>query len=209
MDQVLRHALAAHDLFSPLVIVRDLGELPLRLLDAALGFLDIYLLHRDGLLDQDLDQVLGDLEETVGGGVDAPLLALVDADLPDLDRRDGRGVVNQDPELAVRDPRDDQVGLVVEDRPLRRDDPAEELPALAPLLASLRHRRSSPSSDSPSSDWPSSSSEPSSPSGSSPDSSSPSDWSSDSPSSPSSPSSSSSPLIPRAFSIASSMLPTR
>src|SRR5215208_6363940 len=201
MDQVLRHALAAHDLFSPLVIVRDLGELPLRLLDAALGFLDIYLLHRDGLLDQDLNQVLGDLEETVGGSVDAPLLALVDADLPDLDRRDGRGVVDQDPEVAVRYPRDDEIGLAVENRPLRRDDPAEELPAFAPLLASLRHRRSSPStasspSSASSSSPETSSSEPSSASGSSPDSSSPSDWSSDSPSS--SPSSSSSPLIPRA-----------
>jgi hypothetical protein len=54
-------------------------------------------------------------------------------------------VVHQDPELAVGYPHDDEVSLVVEDGPLGRDDPAEELPALAPLLAGLGHRRSSPS----------------------------------------------------------------
>src|SRR5215207_4900968 len=137
----LSHPLSAFDL-RPLPLgvfrlVRELGELALCLLYTVLGLGDVYLLGRDGLLDQDLDQVLGDLEEAVGGREDAQFVILADADLTKLDRRDDRRVVHQDPDLAVRDPGDDQVRLVVEDHTLRRDDPAEELSALT--FASLGH----------------------------------------------------------------------
>nr|WP_228281796.1 hypothetical protein [Rubrobacter marinus] len=67
------------------------------------------------------------------------LLALLDPHVPDLHRGDGRGVVYQHPDLSVRDPRDDQIHLVVEDHALGRDDPAVELPALTLLRTSLRH----------------------------------------------------------------------
>ena len=56
------------------------------------------------------------------------------ANVPDLHRGDRRRMVDHDPDVAVGDPGDDQVRLVVEDRPLRRDDPAEELPAVAVLI---------------------------------------------------------------------------
>ena len=51
-------------------------------------------------------------------------------------------MLGHDPDVAVGDPGDDQVRLVVEDRPLRRDDPAEELPVVAVLILAtvLGHR---------------------------------------------------------------------
>src|SRR3712207_4629380 len=77
----------------------------------------------------------------------------MDTDVTYLSRRDERRVIHQNPELAVRDPGDYQVRLAVEDRLLRRDDAAEELAALAPLLGHasllLRTRRSARSQKGP------------------------------------------------------------
>jgi hypothetical protein len=44
-------------------------------------------------------------------------------------------MVDHHPEVAVRYAGDDEVRLTIVDDLLRRDDPAEELPGLAPLPA--------------------------------------------------------------------------
>ena len=66
---------------------------------------------------------------------ETPFFALADPHVPDLEGRDERGVVHEDPDLTVRYPGDDEIHLVVEDHLLRRDDPAEELPATGPIAA--------------------------------------------------------------------------
>src|SRR5215210_7637101 len=165
--------------------------LALGLLLPSLGLGDVDLRGRHRLLDQDLHQVLVDLEKAVRGCVDVALVTVGDPHRPRLDGRDQRRVVHQDAELAVRDPGDHHVHLGVEDDLLRRDDPAEQLPPLTPLLTLLAH-------------WPSRSSLPEPFSEVSSE-----DSSSEDSSVSSSPPSSSSSLMPRAFSTASSMLPTR
>src|SRR5215210_1355007 len=176
-DEVIRYLATALYLgplpLRLLVVLGDLGELVLGVLDATLGLFDVYLVGRHRLLDQDLHQVLGDLEEAVGGRKDVPFVILVNPDFPGLDRGDDRRVVSLNPDVAIGDPRDHQVRLAVVDHLLGCNDPAEELASLLLLVLVLGHYSSSFSELSPSSE-----------------------------------SSSCSPLMPLAFSTASSMLPT-
>src|SRR3712207_1449203 len=139
--KVLAHLALALELgprpLGVLVVFRDLGELALGLLDLFAGRVDVDLAGLDRLLDEDLDEVLGHLEEPVGGGEDVELLALPYADVADLGGRDNRGVVDHHPDVAVRDAGHDEVGLPVVDHLLGGYDPAEKLPAALPLLALL------------------------------------------------------------------------
>src|SRR4028118_2412517 len=136
--EVLPHPALAIDLghypVAVLGVFGDLGELTLGLLDLVAGRVDVDLPRLDGLFYQDLDEVFGHLEETVGGGEDVELLAIPDAHVPDLGGRDERGVVNHHPDVAVRYAGHDEVRLPVVDHLLGRDGPPEELPAPAPLL---------------------------------------------------------------------------
>src|SRR4028118_1128456 len=136
--KVLPHPALAVDLghhpVAVLSIFAYLGELALGLLDLVAGSIDVDLPRLDGLFYQDLHEVFRHLEEAIGGGEDVELLALPYAHVPDLGGGDERGVVNHHPDVAVRYAGHDEVRLPVVDHLLGRDDPAEELPAPAPLL---------------------------------------------------------------------------
>src|SRR5919112_2569046 len=177
--EVLRYLAAAFDLFAlplaVLVVFGDLRKLVLCLLDTALGLIDVDVVRSYCLFNQDLHQILGDFEEAIGRCKDVPFVVLGDPDLPGLNRGDDRRVVPHYPNVAVGDPQDYKVRLAVVDHLLGRNDPAEELAPFLLLVLVLGHYSSSFSELSPFSE-------------------SSSSWSS----------SSSSPLMPLAFSTASS-----
>src|ERR671911_868250 len=137
---LLEHTIAVRGIFC------DLGGLPFRLLDAVLRLIDIDVFGGDSLLDEHLHEVLGDLEEPVGGRIDPLFVVLPYPDLPSLHGGDQRRMIDKHPDVPVGDAGDHEVSLTVVDHLLRRDDPAEELPA--PPVAIFSHQPSSSSPDS-------------------------------------------------------------
>src|SRR5215216_4486557 len=130
---LLEHTIAIRGIFC------DLGGLPFRLLDAVLSLIDIDVFGGDSLLDEHLHEVLGDLEEPVGGRVDLLFVVLPYPDLPRLHGGDQRIAVDKHPTVPLADAGDHEVGLTVVDHFLGCNGPAEELPSPTLLAAIFSH----------------------------------------------------------------------